>query len=294
MADPKPNQTATPADRATPDALTAPGAGEPADLPLVRDLEERSHRAWVPLRTEAVGGWLLRSSAGASRRGNSVWARRPVSDLPAAMAAVERFYAAAGIPPTFQISPAFAPADLRATLDRDGYGDTGPTDVAVTRLAALRPTAGRPGSSGSGPAPVGEGGLTVVSRPGIDGDWLAAVSPVMTTFGPEQRINTLAVLSRLVVGQLYVTASLDGRPVAAGRGTLDAGWLGIYSMATLPEARGRGAATAVLGHLADWAAGNGATRAYLQVEQKSAAARRLYAGLGFRPVYRYSYRRRAS
>ncbi|MGF7233414.1 MAG: GNAT family N-acetyltransferase [Frankia sp.] len=251
-------------------------------------------------------GWLLRSSAGASRRGNSVWARRAVTDLPAAMAAVERFYAAVGSPPTFQISPAFAPAALRAALDRDGYVDAGPTDVAVADLTALRSALGRPASGQAetgpprpsgrpdvGPALVGGPGLALVSRSRIHGDWLAAVSPVMSTFGTEQRVNTLAVLSRLVVPQLYVTLFVDGRPVAAGRGTLDAGWLGIYSMATLPEARGRGAATAVLGQLADWAAEAGATRAYLQVEEKSGPARRLYAGLGFRPVYRYSYRRRA-
>lgn len=258
--------------------------GEPADLALVRELEEQAHRAWPPPRTERVDGWLLRSSAGASRRGNSVWARRPVTDLAVAMAAVERFYAEAGTAPTFQITPASAPPALHAALDLAGYGDTGPTDVCAADLGpivAVRRPAGR--------AP---GALSVALRPAADAAWLAAVSPVMATFGPAQRGATLAVLSRLAVPQIYVTLSSGGRPVAAGRGTLDDGWLGIYSMATLPAARGRGAATQVLGELAAWAAAAGATRTYLQVEVTSTAARRMYAGLGFRPVYRYSYRRR--
>ncbi|MBL7520861.1 GNAT family N-acetyltransferase, partial [Frankia sp. CNm7] len=53
---------------------------------------------------------------------------------------------------------------------------------------------------------------------------------------------------------------------------------------------GGGGATAVLAALARWAVLAGARRAYLQVEQDNAAARRLYAGRGFLPVYRYTYR----
>jgi GNAT superfamily N-acetyltransferase len=63
-------------------------------------------------------------------------------------------------------------------------------------------------------------------------------------------------------------------------------------MATLPAARGQGAATTVMAALAGWAAGVGAGRALLQVEEQSTAARRIYAALGFLPVYRYTYRRK--
>src|SRR5262249_13550113 len=119
------------------DPLTAAGVGDPVDVALVRELEELAHRAWLPLRSTSVGGWLLRSSAGSSRRGNSVWPRGPVDDLTAAIAEVERFYADAGTRPTFQITPVAAPWGIHAALKAAGYDDTGPTDVCVAGLAQL-------------------------------------------------------------------------------------------------------------------------------------------------------------
>jgi GNAT superfamily N-acetyltransferase len=61
-------------------------------------------------------------------------------------------------------------------------------------------------------------------------------------------------------------------------------------MGTRPEARRRGAATAVLHALAAWAAANGCPRSYLQVEEDNPGARALYARAGFTDAYRYHYR----
>jgi N-acetylglutamate synthase len=271
---------AEPAGAPGDDPLTAPRVlGGPGEFARVRELEELGHRAWLPLHSVPIGGWLARSSAGSSRRGNSVWARRPVDDIPAAIAEVERFYAAHGTPPTFQLTPTSTPAGLPGALDAAGYDDTGPTDVCVADLARLDL-----GPRGPSVAP------SIAARPGEA--WLSVAGAVMSTFGPRQRAGSLAVLGGLRVEQAYVLVTLHGQPVAAGRGTLDGDWLGIYSMATLPAARGRGAASAVLGALAGWASEGGASRAYLQVERTSIAARRLYARFGFQPVYHYTYRRR--
>ena len=77
---------------------------------------------------------------------------------------------------------------------------------------------------------------------------------------------------------------------AAGRGTLHGEWLGIYELATLPEARRRGAASAIVGALAAWGAARGARPAYLMVEEGNAPAHAMYARLGIRRAYGYSYR----
>jgi GNAT superfamily N-acetyltransferase len=263
------------------------------DLALVRDLETRSDRAWPSLRAVPVGGWIARSSAGASRRGNSVWTRGEVDDLAGAIGEVERFYGDMATPPTFQMTPSSRPAGLVAALEGAGYADVGATDVCVlglAELAALADPGGLAELGSDGTSGGATGGLVVGDRP--DGGWLSVVDGVLATFGTAQRDGSLAVLGRLAVPQRYVVVTVDGRAVAAGRGVLDGDWLGIYSMATLPAARGRGAAVAVLAELGRWAAGAGATRAYLQVERTSTAARRLYTRLGFRSVYAYSYRRR--
>ncbi|WP_235433686.1 GNAT family N-acetyltransferase, partial [Protofrankia coriariae] len=138
--------------------------------------------------------------------------------------------------------------------------------------------------------PAGADGHRAILLDTVGDVWLDVAGQVLATFAG-QRAGTLGVLANLTVPAAYVLCVLDGVPVAVGRGTVDGDWLGIYSMATVPAARGRGAARAVLTRLAAWAAEAGASRAYLQVEQTSTAARQLYAALGFRPVYRYSYRR---
>ncbi|CAO5172553.1 N-acetylglutamate synthase [Frankia sp. AiPs1] len=263
------------------DPLVAPRDGLiGAEAALARELELIAHRAWPPLHAAELGGWTLRASAGASRRGNSVWAHGDVSDLPAALAAVAGFYAEAGLPPMFQLTPVSRPAGLPAALDAAGYDDTGPTDVCAASVDALIWADGSLSRSALGVASCGV----------PDDDWLRVAGQVLATFGA-QRDGTLAVLRDLSLPTTYVTASIDGVPVAVGRGVADGRWLGIYSMATLPAARGQGAARRIVASLASWAAARDITQAYLQVEEVSTVARRLYAELGFRPVYRYSYRR---
>jgi GNAT superfamily N-acetyltransferase len=70
----------------------------------------------------------------------------------------------------------------------------------------------------------------------------------------------------------------------------DGEWLGIYSMATRPEARRRGLATAVLRELARTGRELGAARGYLQTERTNAASHALYGRVGFAIAYGYHYR----
>ena len=88
----------------------------------------------------------------------------------------------------------------------------------------------------------------------------------------------------------YALASLGGEPAATALGVADGPWLGVFSVATLPEFRRRAAATALLRALARWGATLGASRAYLQVERDNRIAFDLYLSDGFREVYGYHYR----
>ena len=78
--------------------------------------------------------------------------------------------------------------------------------------------------------------------------------------------------------------------VAVGRAVADTGWAGVFGMATLPRARGRGTARSVLAALADWAGGHAAGRMYLQVERDNMPALRLYERTGFSEECGYHYR----
>jgi GNAT superfamily N-acetyltransferase len=75
--------------------------------------------------------------------------------------------------------------------------------------------------------------------------------------------------------------------VAVGRAVADTGWAGVFGMATLPPARGKGAARAVPAALADWAGADEADRMYLQVERDNTPVRRLYERTGFTELCGY-------
>ena len=68
---------------------------------------------------------------------------------------------------------------------------------------------------------------------------------------------------------------------ARGRGAFHDDWLGVSSLWTAEDRRGRGLGTAVLRSLLEWGAERGATTAYLQVVEANAAAIGLYERRGF-------------
>jgi GNAT superfamily N-acetyltransferase len=74
-------------------------------------------------------------------------------------------------------------------------------------------------------------------------------------------------------------------------GAIHDGVICYESVVTDPRRLRRGYARRVIGSLAAWAADRGATGACLEVEAANAPALALYAGLGFRELYSYHYRR---
>jgi len=80
----------------------------------------------------------------------------------------------------------------------------------------------------------------------------------------------------------------EGELAAQARGAVVEQTLHIGLVEVQPPARGRGLGRLVNRALADWAAGLGATRAVLQVEEDNTAAVRLYGGLGFTTHHRYT------
>jgi ribosomal protein S18 acetylase RimI-like enzyme len=81
----------------------------------------------------------------------------------------------------------------------------------------------------------------------------------------------------------------DGDLLAVARGAVTGPerWLGLALLQTAPAARRRGLAGHVTRALAQWAQQHGATRAYLQVEERNTAAVTLYGRLGFTTHHTY-------
>jgi GNAT superfamily N-acetyltransferase len=245
---------------------------------FVRELEPRAFRAWPAAEVEERHGWLLRWTSGITRRGNSVFpmASGP-SELGTKLEDVRAFYSQRGGPARFQLAPNAEPDGLDAELEARGWTVEAPVAIQVAQadqVAARRPRTPR---------------LTCSVGASPEGAWLelmrghsrfAQAGDVLTGF-----------LERIGGRAGFAVARLDEEPVAVALGVRDGGWVGVFSMLTLPERRGHGVGGALLAGLARWARTRHCSDLYLQVERDNPAALRLYDRSGFREVYGYHYRR---
>ena len=120
--------------------------GAPHRALSVEDLQRVMVGAWPAMETERLGDWVLRASRGFTQRANSVvTAGSPGMPVPAALDAVEAWYAARGLPPNLTLAGpvGFDPAEdqVGAEALRRGYTRRVPTVTltAPTRLIADHP-----------------------------------------------------------------------------------------------------------------------------------------------------------
>jgi GNAT superfamily N-acetyltransferase len=239
-----------------------------SSTPSVRRLEQIAYDFWCAPEVEEQDGWRLRFAHRVTGRANSVW---PNGDGAAPLAEklerVERWYAERAAPALFQLTAAARPAGLARVLLARGYVwrgaavsvETADLDEVVARSS-------------------GEADLDDEPDDAWVGLWTG-------TRAFERR----DVARQILLASPGRTVFARTGAVAVGRGVVSGEWLGITSMATLPAARRRGHARAIVHALATWARGLGARRALLQVEEANVAARRLYAQVGFTPSHVYRY-----
>jgi GNAT superfamily N-acetyltransferase len=185
-------------------------------------------------------------------------------------AVVEDFYARLRTRALVQMTPADTLAGLDAELARRGWSAEGATDVLVAEATAVLAR-----TDGAG----------VAIAPRRDARWVAAWAACEGRTDADEHARQ--VLARIEPPTAYALA-----PGGAGVGLAvsERGWAGLFCVATAPEARRRGVASAVLHALARWAAGQGARGIYLQVERDNAPAHALYARTGFSRSHGYHYR----
>ncbi|MEV8567092.1 GNAT family N-acetyltransferase [Streptomyces sp. NPDC051322] len=234
-------------------------------------------RAWPPVESEQLGDWQLRAAAGFTRRANSVL---PLGDpgrpLDEALTYVRDWYAARGLPAYLQIATGHEGTQevLAAEVERRGW------TREVTALIRTGPL-----------APVGDLDADIsrvaLSR-SFDDAWLARYQRSRNP-GPE-------VTQVIAGGPSTWFASVAGTgqvPAAIGRCVVDGRWAGFMAIEVDPAARRQGLATAVMTALARTALTEGASAAWLQVEEENAAARALYDGMGFETHHSYHHFRSA-
>ncbi|MET7480120.1 GNAT family N-acetyltransferase [Streptomyces sp. NPDC005648] len=241
------------------------------------ELARVATRAWRPVESEPLGEWELRASSGFTRRANSVL---PLGDpglpLDGALAAVRRWYGDRGLPAYVQTATGGAGTQepLCAELERRGWIRE---VTAELWIGALAPIADRD-----------EGAGVLLSRE-ADEAWLA-----------RYRRKGVSEVALRVLGSgpsvWFATVPGEGAPgadspAAIGRCVVDGRWAGFAAVEVDPAVRRRGLATTVMAALARRALEEGASAAWLQVEEENAGARALYAGMGFGAHHAYHHYR---
>jgi ribosomal protein S18 acetylase RimI-like enzyme len=229
-------------------------------------------RGWPALSEVDIDGWVARVSGGVTQRANSVAPLAAPADVGAAVAAVERLYAAHGLPAIFQLGPAVCPPDLDAVLAGRGYACGSPTAIMAASAAAVLPNL--PG-----------GPVEVAGDPSAE--WL----DMWWAVDGRGDAAALAVARRILTGgPARYGAVHDAAGVAAvARLALVGEWGGLYCMAVRPDVRRRGLGSVLLRGLLESA---GVARCWLQVRADNPGARAFYARAGFAEAARYHYRTR--
>ncbi|MFG2788632.1 GNAT family N-acetyltransferase [Streptomyces sp. NPDC048419] len=236
------------------------------------ELARVASRAWRPVESERLGEWELRAASGFTRRANSVL---PLGDpglpLDEALSAVRHWYGERGLPAYVQTATGAEGTQelLCAELERRGWVREVSAEVWT---GALAPVADR-----------AEGTGVVLSRE-ADEAWLARYQ--------RKGVSEVA-LKVLSSGPSVWFATVPGHdaPAAIGRCVVDGRWASFAAVEVDPALRRRGLASTVLAALARRAMDEGASAAWLQVEEDNAGARALYAGMGFAAHHAYHHYR---
>jgi ribosomal protein S18 acetylase RimI-like enzyme len=240
-------------------------------------LEELALNTWPALQQCLYDGWVVRFANGHTRRANSVNPLYPSQHEPASkIAQCERWFAERGLPAVFRLNQHTAPAAIDRLLDARGYRLVDRSYTLHRQLDSLAPPGELPGTLRSEPL----------------AEWLAAYCQLSGKALAEQDTHA-AILRALPSPHILAALSDHEQVVACAVGVVHAQALSIVDVVTAPQHRQRGYATSLLAQLFAWAREAGATDAALQVQGDNAAARALYARLGFHEMYSYWYRVRS-
>jgi ribosomal protein S18 acetylase RimI-like enzyme len=224
------------------------------------------------VESERLGEWELRAAAGFTRRANSVL---PLGDpglpLDEALAAVRRWYGARGLPAYVQTATGAEGTQelLCAELERRGWVREVSAELWTGALAPVADRAEGAGVELSRTAD--EAWLTRYQRKGV-----SEVALKVLGSGPSV---------------WFATVPGEGSPAAIGRCVVDGRWASFAAVEVDPALRRRGLATTVMAALARRALDEGASAAWLQVEQDNTGARGLYTGMGFAAHHAYHHYR---
>jgi GNAT superfamily N-acetyltransferase len=251
------------------------------DHQLLSRVEDAGLNASAPPQQRWMDGWWVRTNPGKAQRARCINAVAP-GRLPveAKLAECEALYRQLGLPMLVRITPFTVPDDLDALLAARRYAHHDDTRVMV--LPDLRDPEWKEDPL---PAPAAE-------WQELDADRYAEVVGAMRgSSAPARRAHADRLRASPVAYRGFALLDPQGEPLACGQIAPEAQLVGLYDVATAAAHQGRGLSTYLCKRLLTLAITTAGSRAaYLQVGADNAAARHVYARLGFTDAYSYHYR----
>jgi ribosomal protein S18 acetylase RimI-like enzyme len=261
-----------------PQALSDSGdAAMPHSLPFsprIRQFEAAGFRAWPAASVTYDGAWMVRLTAShPAKRLNSINSLDPgdTSAVGPRLARAAQKFRAYGRPLTVRVTP-LTPSALSDWCDEHGWAFAGASLVMEASIAQLA-------------------GDDVMDRLPVR-DIARFVDAAITTGSviSDNRAGLSEIISSVEPNKGLFLREADGVAQSSLVCVQEGELAGIFEVATRAQDRRKGHARALIRSAAKWAAGHGARKAWLQVEEANVAALDLYAQLGFSPFYRYHYR----
>lgn len=241
-------------------------------LPDALTFEKAGLEAWPGIEVEWDGQWVRRAAGGYTKRANSLQCFDPADggDAEARLAAGVAWFQARNIPPVVRTTP-LASASLNAALDAQGWAEIDHSHLYAMELGEHEPDP--------------QGRTTDL----LDPTFLAAQQALQ--FYPDARLAQMrAVLAVMAAPACGIVITRDGAPVASGLMAMAGGIVITGNVITDPTRRRQGLGAAMMRTGLAWAKAQGATIAALNVQADNGAGKALYASLGYRHQYDYTYR----
>ena len=241
-------------------------------LPDTLTFEKAGLEAWPGIEVEWDGQWVRRAAGGYTKRANSLQCFDPAddADAEARLAAGVAWFAARNIPPVVRTTP-LASASLNAVLDAQGWAEIDHSHLYAMELGSH--------------APDPRGRTTDL----LDPHFLSA-QQALQNYSDARLAQMRAVLAVMAVPACGIVIERDGVAVASGLMAIADGVVITGNVVTNPARRRQGLGAAMMRTGFAWAKAQGATIAALNVQADNAAGKALYASLGYRHQYDYTYR----
>jgi len=241
-------------------------------LPDVEAFERAGLEAWPGIEVKWDGSWVRRAAGGYTKRANSTQCLDPEDgeDADLRLISASSWMVIRGIKPVFRITPLSSP-ELNEALDEGRWQTIDHSHLFAMELGVHEPDA--------------EAKLLPV----LDPAFLSAQQHLQGYSGATV-LQLANLLGALVVPATGVVLYRDGQPVASGLMAISSGIVITGNVITDQTRRRQGLAAAMMASGLAWARREGAVVAALNVAADNTGAQALYAGLGYRHQYDYSYR----